>query len=240
VAKGILLDFEGTVARRTDGHLGPCTQEIRNLGYDVYRPELQAAYDYVLRVEFPRKGHDNVEAFVEAVMKHLGHKVKRTELMALAPLFAEYHRFTLYEDATRAIPALAESRKVAVLSALPSYLVSPVLEPLGTRVAVVTPKEAKAALPNPKVYEHAAQVLRLKVKDVAVVSADCEDGLAIPKALGFRTVHVRREPCDPCPHASSTIASLVELEAVLRAGPSKAEAPASTMPSKALDTAQVL
>jgi len=223
VAKGILLDLEGVVARRADGHLGPCVLEIRNLGYDVYGPELQAAYDYTLHVEFPRKGFDNVEAFVEAVMRHLGHKPKRTELMSLAPLFTEYHRFALWDDAARAIPVLAKGRKLAVASALPPFLVKPVLEPLKASLAVITPRDAKAALPNPKVFRFAAQLLGLRPKDVAVVSADCEDGLAVPKSLGFRTVHLRRQGAGACAHASVTISSLDDLEAALR--PAKVEAP---------------
>ena len=233
MAKGILLDFEGTVARRTDGHLEPCIQEIRRLGYELYRPELQAAYDFVLRVELPRKGIDNVEAFVEAVMKHLGHKPKRTELMSLAPLFTEYHRFALYEDAARAVPALAKSHKVAVVSGLPPFLVKPVLEPLRLSLAVVTPREAKAALPNPKVFRFAAQALALRVKDVAVVSADCEDGLAVPKSLGFPTVFLRRQGEATCAHASALIKSLDELEAALRPVPAKVDAPVPAAPVKA-------
>ena len=233
MAKGILLDFEGTVARRTDGHLEPCLREVRDLGYDVYRPELQAAYDFVLRVELPRKGIDNVEAFVEAVMKHLGHKPKRTELMSLAPLFTEYHRFALFEDAARAIPALAKSHKIAVVSGLPPFLVKPVLEPLKLTFAVVTPREAKAALPNPKVFRFAAQALALKPKDVAVVSADCEDGLAVPKSLGFPTVFLRRQGEATCAHASSLVKSLDELDAVLKPMPAKVEAPAPPTAAKA-------
>jgi FMN phosphatase YigB (HAD superfamily) len=225
VAKGILLDFEGTVARRTDGHLEPCLREVRDLGYDVYRPELQAAYDFVLRVELPRKGIDNVEAFVEAVMKHLGHKPKRTELMSLAPLFTEYHRFALFEDAARAIPALAKSYKIVVVSSLPPFLVKPVLEPLKLSLAVVTPREAKAALPNPKVFRFAAQALALKPKDVTVVSCDCEDGLVVPGSLGFRTLFLRRQGSATCPHASATVVSLDAVEAALQPPPVKVEVP---------------
>src|SRR3970282_705864 len=102
-------------------------------------------------------------------MRHLGHKPKRTELMSLAPLFTEYHRFALWDDAARAIPVLAKGRKLAV------------------------------------------------------VSADCEDGLAVPKSLGFRTVHLRRQGAGACAHASVTISSLDDLEAALR--PAKVEAP---------------
>ena len=233
MAKAILLDFEGTVARRTDGHLEPCIQELRRLGYEMYRPELQAAYDFVLRVDLPRKGIDNVEAFVESVMKHLGHKPKRTELMSLAPLFTEYHRFALYEDAARAIPALAKSHKLAVVSSLPPFLVKPVLESLKLPLAVVTPREAKAALPSPKVFRHAAQLVGLKPKDVAVVSADCEDGLAVPKSLGFPTVFLRRQGEATCAHASILVRSLDEVEAVLKPVPAKVEAPASPAAAKA-------
>ena len=225
MAKGILLDFEGTVARRADGHLGPCVREVRNLGHDVYRPELQAAYDYVLRVEFPKKGYDDVEAFVEAVMKHLGFKPKRTELMALAPLFTEYHRFAPYDDAARAVPGLAKAFKAAVVSALPAFLVKPVLEPIAPGLAVVTPREAKAALPNPKVFQAGAQALGLRPKDVAVVSADCEDGLAVPKTLGFETVHVGRQGNVVCPHAKIMVTSLDALEAMFKPPAPRAAAP---------------
>ena len=224
-----MFDFEGTVARRTDGKLETVLEQIRNLGYDIYRPEFRAAHDYVLHIDAPRRGHDHVEAFVEAVLKQLGLKPKRTELMALAPLFLEYYRFVLYEDAARAIPAVAKTHKVGVVSGLPSFLVTPVLQPVkGSVAAVVTPKESKACVPNPKTFKAAAQALGLRAKDVAVVSADCEDGLAVPKTLGFETVHLRREGGAPCPHAKTTIASLDELERVLKPAAIKVEAPALT------------
>ena len=223
MAKGILFDFEGTVARRAEGRLRPCVQEMRNLGYEVFRPELQAAYDFVLRVEFPRKGHENVEAFVESVMRHLGHRPKRTELMALAPLFAEYHRFAPYEDAARAIHALVLSHKVGIVSALPPFLVRPTLESLKADARIVTPKEAGAAFPSPKAFRAAAQALGMRPKDVAVVSADCEDGLAVPKSLGFRTVYLRRQGSVSCAHAAIAIKSLDELETVLKPAAVKVE-----------------
>ena len=215
--KGVLFDFEGTVARRADGKLENVLEQLRNLGYDIYRPELRAAHDYVLHIDVPKHGHDHAEAFVEAVLKHLGLKPKRTELMSLAPLFMEYYRFVLHEDAARTIPAIARTHKVAIVSGLPSFLVHPVLEPVkGSIAAVVTPKESKACAPNPKTFRAAAQALGLRPRDVAVVSADCDDGLAVPKALGFDTVHVRREGGAACPHAKTTIASLDELERVLK------------------------
>ena len=217
MAKGILFDFEGTVARRTDGKLETVLAEVRNLGYDVYRPELRAAHDYVLHIDLPKHGHDHVEAFVEAVLKQLGLKPKRTELMALAPLFQEYYRFVLHEDAARAIPVVAKTHKVGVVSSLPSFLVHPVLEPVKASVtAVVTPKESKACVPNPKTFKAAAQALGLRPREIAVVSADCEDGLAVPKSLGFETVHVRRDGTAACPHGKIAIGSLDELPGALR------------------------
>jgi len=217
VVKGILLDFEGTMAHRTDGHLGPVLAEVRNLGYDVYRRELQAAHDYVLHVDVPRRGVDHVEAFAEAVLKTLDLKPKKTELMALAPLFLEYYRFALFEDAERIVPLLARGHKVGVVSGLPGFFVHPVLEPVKSRLAaVVTPKEAKAAMPSPKAFRAAAAALGLRPKDVAVVSADCEDGLAVPKTLGFETVHVDREGNAVCPHAKVMVKSLDSLEAMFK------------------------
>ena len=217
VVKGILFDFEGTVAHRTDGHLEPVLAEVRNLGYDVYRRELQAAHDYVLHVGVPRRGVDHVEAFAEAVLKALDLKPKKTELMALAPLFLEYYRFALFEDAERAVPALAKGHKVGVVSGLPGFFVHPVLALVKPRLAaVVTPKEAKAAVPSPKAFRAAAAALGLRPKEVAVVSADCEDGLAVPKTLGFETVHVGRQGNVVCPHAKIMVTSLDALETMFK------------------------
>lgn len=233
MAKGILFDFVGTIARHSDGRLEPFLREVRNLGYDVYGPELQAAHDFVLHVDAPRRGHEGSETILEAVLKHLGLKPKRTELMALAPVFAELHRFELHEDAARAVPALAKSRKVGIVSGLPAFLVKPVLEPLKAAFALITPKEAKASMPHPKVFHAGAQALALRPRDVVVVSADCEDGLAVPKSLGFRTVHVRRQGDAMCPHALVSISSLDELEGVLKPAPPKASAPAPVVAAKA-------
>jgi len=232
VAKGILLDFLGTVARPAGGDLGAVLREVRNLGYEVYGPELQAAHEFVLRVEFPEKGYAGAEAFVEAVLKHLGHRPKRTELMSLAPLLAEYHHFALYEDAERVIPRLAKSWKVGVLSDLPWFVLSPVLEPFKGALAVITPKEAKAAPPHPEAFRAGAHTLGLRPKDITVVSADHEDGLGVPKGLGFPTVHVRRAGRPPCPHAEVTIASLDELEGVLKSSPPKTSPSAPALAGK--------
>ena len=233
MAKGILFDFDGTVAHHSNGRLEPFLQEVRNLGYDVYRPELQAAHDFVLCVELPRKGYEGPEAVLEAVLKQLGLKPKRTELMALAPVFAELHRFRLYEDAARAVPALAKSHRIGIVSGLPSFLVKPAIAPLNVNVALITPKEAKAAMPSPKCFQAAMQALAVKPKDVTVVSADCEDGLSVPKSLGLRTVFLRRQGDASCLHATATISSLDELEAVLKPLPPKASAPPPALAAKA-------
>ena len=222
MAQGLLLDFLGTIARPSGAGLGPVLREVRNLGYEVYEPELQASCDFVLRVEFPGEGYAGPEAFVEAVMEHLGHRPKRTELMSLAPLLAEYYGFTLYEDAERAVPGLLKSRKVAVLTGFPSFALKPVLEPFKGALAVITPKEAKAAPPHAKTFRAGAQALGLRSRDITVVSADHEDWLAVPKGIGFRTVHVRRAGSPPCLYATVEIPSLVELEDVLKPPPPKA------------------
>jgi len=232
---GILFDFEGTIAYRTDGHLEPVLAEMRNLGYDVYSPELQAAHDFVLHVDLPKQGFDHVEAFVEKVLKALDLKPKKTELMCLAPLFLEYYRFALFEDAPRAIPALAQSHKVGVVSGLPGFLVHPVLDAVkGNLAAVVTPEEAKAAGPNPKAYKAATHALGLKAKDIALVSADCEDGLAVPKTLGFETVFVDRHGVAACAHAKIVAKSLDALESVFRPPLPKVPAPAANPPTPRL------
>lgn len=187
------------------------------MGYEVYRPELQAAHDFVLRVELVRRNYDSAEKVVEAILQHLGLKPTRTELMSLASLFVETHRVSLLDDAARAVPLLSKSYKVAVLSSLPAFLIRPVLEPVKHHVgAIVTPYEAKATLPNPKVFRVAAQALGLKARDVTVVSAECDDGLAVPKSLGFRTAFVRHESVAGCAYATISVPTLEDLEAALK------------------------
>lgn len=223
MSKGLLIDFE-VIARPADGDPGPLLQEIRNLGYEVYHREFQAACDYVLYVGVPQREYDGAERFLEAVFKHFDVKPKRTDLMALAPVFAELHRYTLHDDATRSLPVLAKGRKIAVLSALPRFLVAPVLEPVKAHVAaVVTPKEAKAVPPNPEVLRTAMAAIKLRAKDVAFVSTDCAD-LAAAKSLELRTVFVGRQGDAACGHAAIAVRSLDELEAALQPAPAKSQA----------------
>lgn len=215
MAKGLLLDFE-SVAHHADGDPLPLLREIQNLGYEVHRREFQAACDYVMYVESPRKGLDSAEHFLEAVFDHLEQRPKKTELMSLAPVFAEMYRYALHDDVVRAFPALAKGRKIAVVSCLPPFAVAHALEPVKSHiVVVVTPKEAKAVPPNPAVYKAALAAMKLRAKDVLLVSSHCED-LAVAKPLGLRAVFVRRQSDASCPHAVATVGSFEELEVALR------------------------
>ena len=224
MAKGLLLDFD-SIARHADGDPLHLLREIQDLGYEVYRREFLAACDYVMYVDSPRKGLDSAENFLEAVFEELDQKPTKTELMSLAPVLAELHRYTLYDDVARAIPGLAKGRKVAVVSYLPPFSVALALEPVKAHImAVVTPKEAKAVLPNPTVYRAALTLMKLRARDVLLVSPHCAD-LAVAKPIGLRPVFVRRQAEASCPHAVATIASIEELEAALRPAPKPAPAP---------------
>ncbi len=225
MSKGLLVDFDA-IARHADGDPQPLLREIRNLGYEVYRREFRAACDYVMYIDFPQQGYDSAEKFLEAVFKVLDLKPKRTELMSLAPVFTELHTYVLHDDVFRTLPELAKGRKVAVLSSLLPFLVTPVIAPIKPHVtAVVTPKEAKATFPHPKVFQTALAAIKLRAKDATVVAAHCAD-LGAAKRLGVRTVFVRRSGDATCEHADVTIQSFGELDAALRPSP-KAEAVAS-------------
>jgi len=230
VAKGLLLDFE-SVARHARGDPLNLLREIQNLGHEVYRREFLAACDYVMYVDSPRKGLDSAERVLEAVFEELEQKPTRTELMSLAPVFEELHRYTVHDDVVRALPGLAKTRKVAVVSCLPPFLVARALEPVKSHImAIVTPKEAKAVLPNPVAYRAALTMMKLRPKDVLLVSPYCAD-LAVAKPIGLRPVFVRRHGDASCPQAVATIRSFEELEALEAAlGPSAKQSPA---PAKA-------
>ncbi|MGI0150045.1 MAG: hypothetical protein ACREDF_11020 [Thermoplasmata archaeon] len=222
MAKGILLDFE-SIAHHADGDPLHLLREIQDLGYEVYRREFLAACDYVMYVDSPRKGLDSAERFLEAVFEELGQSPKKTELMSLAPVFEELHRYTLYDDVAPALPGLAKGRKIAVISHLPPFSVAHAIEPVKSHVfAIVTPKEAKAVPPNPTVYRTALTTMKLRAKDVLLVSPHCPD-LAVAKPLGLRPVFVRRQSADAsCAHAVAAIHSFLELEVALRPTPKPA------------------
>jgi beta-phosphoglucomutase-like phosphatase (HAD superfamily) len=228
VAKGLLLDFDA-IARHADGDPLPLVREIQNLGYDVHRREFQAACDCVMYLEFPRRGHDSAEKFLEAVFEHLEEKPKKTELMSLAPVFAELHRYALHEDVAPWVPALAKGRKVAVVSCLPSFAVYPTLLPIKEHVAaVVTPKESKATPPNPKVYLAALAALKLKAKDAVLVTAHCAD-LPFAKAIGLRGIFIPRRGEGACVDAIATLRTFNEVDAALKVV-LKADAPLAASP----------
>lgn len=215
MAKGLLLDFE-SIAHHADGDPFPLLREIRNLGYEVYRREFLAACDYAMYVDFPRRGLDSAEHFLEAVFEHLDQKPTKTELMSLAPVFAELHRYALYDDVVRSLPTLAKGHKVAVVSCLPPFSFARTLIPIKSLIlAVVTPKEVKAVPPNPSVYKAALAALKLRAKDVLLVSPHCAD-LSEARPLGLHTVFLRRQTDGSCAHAVATIGSFEELEAALR------------------------
>src|SRR3990172_5600839 len=136
VAKGLLLDFE-SVARPAGGDPLQLLREIQNLGYEVYWREFVGACDYVMYVDSPRKGLDSAERFLETVFEELDQKPTRTEIMSLAPVFAELHRHALYDDVVRALPGLAKGRKVAIVSSLPPFLVAQALEPVKSYILAV-------------------------------------------------------------------------------------------------------
>ena len=235
MAKGLLLDFE-SVARPAGGDPLQLLREIQNLGYEVYWREFLAACDYVMYVDSPRKGLDSAERFLETVFEELDQKPTRTEIMSLAPVFAELHRHTLYDDVVRALPGLAKGRKVAIVSSLPPFLVAHALEPVKSHIlAVVTPKEAKAVPPNPAVYRAAVTMLKLRPKDILLVSPHCAD-LAVAKPIGLRPVFIRRQSDASCSHAVATIPSFEELEAALRPpakpAPTTVKAPEASAPSE--------
>lgn len=212
MAKGILFDLSA-IARRSDGDPAPLLKEMRDLGHEVYAPEFRAAHAFVLHLDVPRRGYEGAEQMLEAVFRHLELKPKRTEIMSLAPVFAELHRVELYEDAQRALPKLAKAHRVGVVSALPPGFVKSVLGKVGVPMTVVTPAEAKSAPPNPKAFRAALAAMKLKAKDVALASASCED-LAVGAPLGLTPVYVRRAKGE-CADAAFAIASLEEFEAVL-------------------------
>jgi FMN phosphatase YigB (HAD superfamily) len=200
-------------------------REIQNLGYEVYRREFLAACDYVMYVDSPLRGLDSAERFLEAVFEELEQKPTKTELMSLAPAFGDLHRYSLYDDVAPALPGLAKGRKVMVVSYLPPFLVAHALEPVKAHIlAVVTPKEAKAVLPNPAVYKAALALMKFRARDVLLVSPECAD-LGVAKPIGLRPVFIRRHGDALCTHAVATIQSLHELEAALPPAPK----PATTM-----------
>ena len=224
MAKGLLLDFEA-IAHHADGDPFPLMREIRNLGYEVYRREFLAACDYAMYVDLPRRGLDSAEHFLEAVFDHLDQKPTKTELMSLAPVFAELYKYALYDDVVRAIPTLAKGHKLGVVSCLPPFSFVNTLDPIKSHIlAVVTPKEVKAVPPNPSAYKAALAALKLRARDVVLVSPHCAD-LLEAKLLGLHPVFVRRHSEASCPHAVATIGSFGELEAAVRPVAKAAPAP---------------
>lgn len=222
MTKGLLLDLDA-IASEPRGRIAPFLEEVRALGHEVHLRPFRAACDYVLHVDGPTKNFEGAERLLQAVLERLDLKPKRTELMALAPTFAEIHRPTLADEATRALPALAEAHRIAVLTYLPSFLVLPALEPVKPHLAaLVTAREAKAPVPSPKAFRAGVAALRMKAKDVAFVSPHCDD-LAIAKPLGLRTVLLRRYGDADCATAAATVPSLGDIEAALAAANPAAE-----------------
>lgn len=216
MTKGLLLDLD-VIASEPRGRFTPFLEEVRALGHEVHLRPFRAACDYVLHVDEPKKGYEGAERLLQAVLDRLDLKPKRTELMALAPAFAEIHRPNLMDEAPRALPALAKAHRIAVLTYLPAFLVLPALEPVKPHLAaLVTAREAKAPVPSPKAFRAGAAALRMKAKDVALVSPHCND-LAVAKSLGMPSVFLRRHGEEECVVATATIRSLDDLEAALAA-----------------------
>ena len=216
----ILLDLYGTLVRPGSGAwvgrfaelLGVTPGEV----WDAGKPFFQARMLGHMRTP---------EETVDAMLAQLGRAADADTRRALAEArWSFFHTITLYDDSLPALDELrARGHPLAMVSNC-SAEVWPVFDRLALRArfdALVLSCDVGVAKPDPAIYLHAVEGLRVAPETCVFVGDGENDEHLGAKALGMTTVWIRRPDARPREvRADYTIASLLDLPAlpVLRAG----------------------
>ncbi len=211
----MILDFYGTLAYGRGMGSREIVREARAQGYEVYRQEFEAAWNYVNLVDNPRMDLLGWPAFMAQVLRRLGLEAKDGDVQALADI-ASKQQFVLYADA---IPALQElragGRALAVVTSIARFRLEPTLEALGEIVgAVVTARDVGAAKPDPRLFRQALEKLGADPTASAAVGDEPEWDLDIPQEMGMQGILIDRAGQGRHPKYP-TIANLLELPPLL-------------------------
>jgi HAD superfamily hydrolase (TIGR01509 family) len=211
--KGIIFDLCGTLARRRRGSLTAFLGALRARGYDVYPPQFRAAHSFVLYVDFPRLRLASSEAFLGQILERLGFEPKAADLTSLADRYTNLINHELYEDAARTVPQMHVSRRLAVVSRMPPFLIQDVLHPIESQIdAVVTPLEAGVPKPHPGIFRTALEALGVDPKDAVFVGDDPETEIEAAHEVGLPVIFVDRKGGRRCDKALATIRTLDHLQ----------------------------
>ncbi len=215
-ARGVILDFYGTLAYGRGVGSRELVGEARARGHEIYRQEFEAAWNYVNLVDNPRMDLPGWPAFIAQVLRRLGLEPKGEDIQALADIAAK-QEFVLYGDA---IPALQElrsaGRALAIVTSIARFRLEPTLEQLADLVdVVVTARDVGAAKPNPRLFGRALEKLAADPTASAAVGDEPEWDLDVPQEMGMQGILIDRVGQGRHPKYP-TIANLLELPPLLQ------------------------
>ncbi len=155
------------------------------------------------------------------VLHGLGAPLPRRDLeQVLAPLVDYWRGATPYADASELIGSWTVG-PVVIVSNIDRADIEPVVRRLPPVAAVVTSEDARAYKPNPKVFQHALDLVGVGPAAVVHVGDSWGSDVVGAAAAGIRAVHIVRAPVQPVQTAEggvrtvATVSTLTEVAALV-------------------------
>jgi HAD superfamily hydrolase (TIGR01509 family) len=217
--KAILFDLFGTLTYQEN----PVTNEevSKHLcanGYDVSPQQFKAAFAFVAFVDYTRHGYRNWQSFLSRVFQRLRVNVHNKTLGDIVRLY-ESRPLKLYPDA---IDALVEAKgagfKTATVTTGASFIVKTAVKPIGQHLDfLITSYETGYDKSNPKMYQKALEILKVKPQEAVMIGDDPQLDVLIPKSLGMKTTLIDREEKNKSQSVDASVYNLNEaMETIIR------------------------
>ncbi|RLG55875.1 MAG: hypothetical protein DRN99_01425 [Thermoproteota archaeon] len=215
--RAVIFDLMGTLAyRKRRIGFKRLSELLRNMGYDVYHQELEAAYRYVLFIDYPKLRLESPEVFYRQLMLRLGYQPPSRHIEVIAERFEEAEELAPYPDAEEAVRQVHLRYKTALATTIPRFrFQKPLSRVLRYIDHVVNGAEAGVAKPNPKMFLECLRRLGVSPGEAVMVGDSPDLDVDVPYSLGIKCVLLDRGQGVVCAKVEAAIASLKELPHVL-------------------------
>jgi len=197
--KGVLFDLYGTLAYIEnpvdDVNL---SDYLVGRGYEIYPQSLQAAFNYVAMIDYPKYGFRNWRSYLRRVFYRLGVKLDRYTLESIVRMF-KATRWVAYPDAYPALEKLKSyGIKTCIVSTVASFMFKKDLKNLLKYVDVIIDGySAGCEKSNPRMYITALKSLNLNANEVFMVGDNAYLDGDVPSRVGIKSVLLVRSGTIP-------------------------------------------
>jgi FMN phosphatase YigB (HAD superfamily) len=209
--KGIIFDFNGTLAQKTKSlESTKFCEFLRETGCDVYYQEWEAAYRYVYFVEYPKGGIDSYGDLLNAVFRALGSKPSGEVIVQGVEYWKSNDEYEAYPD-IESVRKLEVNK--AILTTIPRFKFQNLK--LDGFDPIMTGKEIGRAKPHPDGFLKILAKWNMGPSEVLMIGDDVDCDILPAKELGLRTAFIGRKG-KTCDEADYSISSLEEIPEIIR------------------------